>query len=72
MELQTAKNTKYSSEDATGVLEASFGGGTSIFINGMGFDENPQSNFIWMYSLEWNVLIPAPLLTEDDAFGSHP
>ena len=72
MELQTSKNTKFSSEDPTGVLEASFGGGTNVFIKGMGFDENPQSNTIWLFSVEWNINVPAPMLSEDDAFGSHP
>jgi len=41
MELQTSKNTKFSSEEATGITQASFGGGTNIFIKGTGFDENP-------------------------------
>jgi hypothetical protein len=34
--------------------------------------DNPQSNFIWLKSVELDQDIMAPPLTEDDAFNSHP
>jgi len=34
--------------------------------------DNPQSNFIWLKSVELDQDIMAPALTEDDAFNSHP
>lgn len=48
--LQQAKGTRFQSEDADGVEWASFGGGTHIFIKGEGLHENPQSNFVYLYS----------------------
>jgi hypothetical protein len=72
-ELQVAKGTKFASEEPNGVNWASFAGGTHIFIRGVGLDENPQSNTISFRSQENDQLvIPIPLLTEDDAFNSQP
>jgi len=71
-ELQIAKGTKFASEDATGCPYVSFGGGTNIFIKGVGLADNPQSNSVVMYSTEFEMEIPSLPLTEDDAFGSFP
>ena len=52
---------------------ASFNGGTNIFIKGPELNENPQSNIVYLRSSEFNnIEIPAPPLTEDDAFNSNP
>ena len=71
-ELQIAKGTRFASESATGCPYVSFAGGTNIFLKGVGLADNPQSNSIVMYSQEFDMEIPAPRLTEDDAFGSFP
>ena len=71
-ELQIAKGTKFASEAATGCPYVSFAGGTNIFIKGVGLAQDPQSNGVMMYSTEFDMEIPAPRLTEDDAFGSFP
>ena len=49
-ELQVSKGTKFQSESPTGVPYASFGGGTNIFVKGVGLAENPQSNDVILYS----------------------
>lgn len=71
-ELQIAKGTKFASEDATGCPYVSFGGGTNIFIKGIGLADNPQSNSVVMYSHDFEMEIPSLPLTEDDAFASFP
>jgi hypothetical protein len=38
--LQQAKGSKFVSEDADGISLASFGGGTNIFVQGVGLAEN--------------------------------
>lgn len=70
--LQQAKGANFESEDADGIDYASFAGSTHIFIKGSGLEMNPQSNFVFLYSSEFQQDIMAPLLTEDDAFNSHP
>jgi len=70
-ELQLARGSFFSSEDPQGVGEASFGGNTNIFIRGDGLTENAQSNRVMMISTELGETIPAPPLTEDDAFNSN-
>lgn len=45
-ELQVAKGTLFASEDANGIPYASFGGGTNIFIKGVEFADDPQSNLV--------------------------
>lgn len=47
-------------------------GGTHIFLKGQGFDEAVQFNQIMFTDVETGEDIPAPMLTEDDAFNSHP
>jgi hypothetical protein len=71
-ELQVAKGTRFASEVPNGVPWASFGGGANIFIKGVGLVDNPQSNAVWLYSFDMEMEFPAPPLTEDDAFASHP
>jgi hypothetical protein len=71
-ELQVAKGTRFASEVPTGCSWVSFAGGTNIFIKGVGIAENPQSNTVIMYSHEFEMEIPAPGLSEDDSFASHP
>jgi len=51
--LQQAKGARFQSEEADGIEWASFGGGTHIFIKGEGLAENPQSNFVHLYSNEF-------------------
>lgn len=70
--LQTAKTSFFSSEEASGINYASFNGGTNIFIKGPELNENPQSNVIFMESVELATRVQAPALTEDDAFASQP
>jgi len=70
--LQTAKTSFFKSEDANGISYASFNGGTNIFIKGAHLHENPQTNTIYMRSVELESTIQAPQLTEDDAFQSQP
>ena len=53
---------------ANGVGYASFNGGTNIFIKGAHLNENPQSNSIYLRSVELDATVQAPQLTEDDAF----
>ena len=71
-ELQVAKGSFFSSETPSGVNYASFGGGTHIFIKGVGLSDDPQSNVVQLYSKEFSQTITSTLLTEDDAFNSHP
>jgi hypothetical protein len=40
-ELQLARGSFFESEDADGVSHASFAGGTTIYIKGVGFSDNP-------------------------------
>ena len=70
--LQQAKGERFENEDVLGIDTASFAGDTHIFIKGGGFDMNPQSNLVFLYSHEFEQTIMAPPLTEDDAFNSHP
>lgn len=70
-ELQLAKGSNFASELPRGISWASFGGGTNIFIKGDGLMENPQSNTPMLYSVDLDVIVPCPPLTEDDAFGSN-
>ena len=42
--LQQAKTKFFRSEATNGILYASFGGGTNIFIKSPGLNENPQLN----------------------------
>ena len=70
--LQQAKGARFEGEAPTGVNEVSFAGGTHIFIKGSGLTDNPQSNFVFLRSVELEQDIMAPPLTEDDAFNSHP
>jgi hypothetical protein len=71
-ELQVAKGTFFESEEATGVKYASFGGGTHIFIKGMGLADNAQSNTVVLYSTDFSMSVVSTPLTEEDAFNSHP
>lgn len=50
--LQQAKGANFQSEGASGVSIASFGGGTNIFIQGVGLAENPQSNVVSFFNTE--------------------
>lgn len=50
------------------MLKVSYAGGTNIFIKGQGFEENPQSNLVILYSRDFSTELTAPLLNEDDAF----
>jgi hypothetical protein len=70
-ELQLAKGSVFASEVPEGVLHASFGGNTNIFIKGNGMTDNAQGNRVMMLSEELGEAVPAPLLTEDDAFSSN-
>ena len=54
-----------------GISHASFHGGTNIFIKSPELATNAQSNLVQMYSHELEVTIPAPQLTENDAFLSN-
>ena len=45
-ELQQAKGARFQSEDPEGVLWASFGGGTNIFVTGFGLEEMAQLNMV--------------------------
>lgn len=67
-----AKGTFFQSEEATGVRYASFGGGTHIFIKGVGLADNAQSNTVVLYSNDFEMDITSTPLTEEDAFNSHP
>jgi hypothetical protein len=70
-ELQVAKGSFFSSEEPTGIPYASFGGGTHIFIKGVGLDDNAQSNLVILKSQEFSSDIMSTPLTENDAFNSH-
>lgn len=70
-ELQVSKGTNFQSEVPNGIAWASFGGGTNIFVKGVGLAENPQSNDVILTSKEFERDIPSFRLTEDDAFGSN-
>lgn len=68
-ELQVAKGTVFASEDANGIPYASFGGGTNIFIKGVEFADNAQSNLVIFDCTEtFTKGAIGPKLTEDDAF----
>lgn len=72
-ELQVAKGTVFASEEAKGIKYASFGGGTNIFIKGVEFADNPQSNMVIFECTEtFQKEVIGPKLTEDDAFQSNP
>lgn len=71
-ELQLAKGTNFDSEEATGVPYVSFGGGTNIFIKGVGLNFSPEKNTVKFTSHEKQVSFMAPPLTEEDQFNSHP
>jgi hypothetical protein len=71
-ELQQAKGSFFQSEEANGVQYASFGGGTHIFIKGVGLADNAQSNTVVLYSNDFEMDITSTPLTEEDAFNSHP
>jgi len=71
-ELQVAKGLNFASESATGVKWASYAGGTNIFIKGDRLSDDPQSNTVVMKSVEFDMEVVAPRLTEDDAFASNP
>jgi hypothetical protein len=45
-ELQQAKGARFQSEAPEGVLWASFGGGTNIFVSGVGLEEMAVLNMI--------------------------
>ena len=45
-ELQQAKGARFQSEAPEGVTYASFGGGTNIFVSGVGLEEMAQLNMI--------------------------
>ena len=70
-ELQIAKGSKFQTEIPEGIPWASFAGGTHIFIDGTGIAEAPTSNQILLESVEFGQTIPAPGLTEEDAFNSN-
>jgi len=70
-ELQQAKGSRFTTDEPQGISWASFAGGTNIYIKGYGLNPDPESNIILLYSYELDQTITAPLLTEDDAFGSH-
>lgn len=71
--LQQAKTSFFQSEDTNGILYASFGGGTNIFIKSPEFNENPQLNQVYFTASEFNdIEIPGRPLDEDDAFNSNP
>ena len=71
-ELQVAKGVNFNSESATGVPQASFAGGTHIFIKCEFLGEMPEQNVIILYSQDLQLDIPAPMLSEDDQFNSNP
>ena len=60
------------SVEATGLNFVSNGGGTHIFIKGMGLADNAPSNTVVLYSKDLNVSYVASPLTEEDAYNSHP
>lgn len=55
-----------------GIPYAAFEGDTNIFIRGLGLDERAQANRILFFSEDFSKELPAPGLTENDAFGSQP
>jgi hypothetical protein len=69
--LQQAKGALFADEGASGVLYASYGGGTNIFIQGAGLADDPQSNVVAFWNEETNSKFLGSRLTEDDAFLSN-
>jgi hypothetical protein len=68
-ELQVSKGRMFASEVANGIPWASFGGGTNIFIKGVEFADNAQSNMVIFDCVEtFQKGVIGPKLTEDDAF----
>lgn len=71
--LQQPKTAFFKSEDANGILYASFNGGTNIFIKSSELNELPALNYVYLRSVEFdNADIMAPALDEDDSFNSNP
>jgi hypothetical protein len=71
-ELQTAKGTNFESEKPNGVNYASYGGGTHIFIMGVGLQKTAELNRVLLTSTQLNATVAAPPLSEEDVFNSHP
>jgi len=71
-DLQVPKSTLFISENPQGIPYASFSGGTNIFIKSYNLNDNPQTNQVFLYSYDLKLEFQAPLLSEDDAFNSHP
>ena len=62
-ELQVAKTSMFSAENATGVAYASFAGGTHIFIKSSFLNDKVEQNSIILYSHDFQIDIPAPMLS---------
>jgi len=71
-DLQVPKSTFFMSENPQGIPYASFSGGTNIFIKSYNLNDNPQTNQVFLYSYDLKLEFQAPLISEDDAFNSHP
>jgi hypothetical protein len=71
-DLQVPKSALFMSENPQGIPYASFSGGTNIFIKSYMLNDNPQTNQVFLHSNDLNLDFQAPLLSEDDAFNSHP
>ena len=71
-ELQQARGSKFSDNEANGLPYVSFGGGTHIFIQGYDFNDDPVSNQILLKSGDLGATFKAPKLTKDDEFNSNP
>jgi hypothetical protein len=71
-EYGVAKGSVFESETASGVQWASFGGGTHIFIKGLGLSDTPSANIVMLYSDTFSKNVPSTTLTEDDSFNSQP
>jgi hypothetical protein len=73
-EKNVALNSNFQSDKPSGVNWASFGGGTSIYIKGVGLDtDNPESHQIIFESQEFEgTELVGPKMTNDDGFNSNP
>ena len=72
-ELQQAKGARFQSEAPEGVLWASFGGGTNIFVTGHGLEPTSKLNMVVLTAQDapWTgQQFELPLLSEEDEFLS--
>jgi len=60
-----------SSTKENGVTQASFAGGTAIFLRADDLAHYPEANRIVLFSKELQRSIPAPPLSTDDSFNSN-